>query len=79
MALTGGSTTPPVMAKGGKLASGHGRGTQSQGKGCEQGGRGGWAMTARMSPAFKGYTMELGGHVFQVFHKSNNQNQLQRQ
>jgi len=27
-------------------------------------------------PAFKGHTMELGDHLFQVFHESNNQNQF---
>jgi len=27
---------------------------------------------------FKGHTTELGGHVFQVFHESNNQNQFAR-
>ncbi len=30
------------------------------------------------SPIFKGHTTELGGHVFQVFHKSNNRNQFAR-
>jgi len=32
--------------------------------------------TTRTFPAFKGHTTELGGHVFQVFHESNNQNQF---
>jgi len=78
MASVGSSAMPLVMAKGGKPTSNCSRDTLSQGKGCGRGRRDGQMATARASPAFKGHTMELGGHIFQVFHESNNCNQFAR-
>jgi len=56
----------------------HGRGAAqgqgwSRGRGRNKQGRGAGASTNLL---FKGHTAELGGHIFQVFHKSNNQNQF---
>jgi len=49
---------------------GRGRGKQGNKFGCGAG--------SRTGVAFKGHTSELDGHIFQVFHKSNNRNQFAR-
>jgi len=74
------TTTTPHPTESGGAAEGksRGRGT-SQGRGRGRGrggGKQGCGAGAGTNLFFKGHTAELGGHVFQVFHESNNRNQF---
>jgi len=69
----------PTESGGAVEGKGCGRGTpqgQGQGRGQQGGGKQGRGAGAGTNLFFKGHTMELGGHIFQVFHESNNRNQF---
>jgi len=73
---TMGPSPTAVISASNELSEGKGRGRgMAQGRGWNRGrggnkqARGGAAGT---NLSFKGHTTELGGHIFQVFHESNN-------
>ncbi len=71
---------PTTEATSSAEGKGHGKaGGQGRGRGSGRAGnRQSQGPAGGTNPNFKGHTAELGGHVFQVFHESNNRNQFTR-